>query len=229
MNPDERLQIAKCNLFRGIAVSEMEKILSILQPRVFSYRPRSLIRSRGEPCGKLLVLLAGKVSGEFQDCGGRVLRVETISAPETVASAFLFAPEPVFPVNIIALDEVRICSIDRNSLFSAAAISRRFTKALLEDVAARASFLAEKLRFTQFTTLRQKVAGYLLERLQGNATGRITLSFNQKVIAELFGVARPSLGRVLHDLEQSGLIAREHRTIIIRDRSALTELLTEIE
>ena len=189
----------------------------------------SLIRSRGEPCDKLLVLLAGKVSGEFQDYNGRVLRVETISAPETVASAFLFAPEPVFPVNIIAIDEVRICSIDRSALFAAAATSQALTKALLEDVAARAAFLAEKLRFTQFTTLRQKVAGYLLERLQDSATGRITFSINQKVIAELFGVARPSLGRVLHDLEQSGLIAREHRAIIIRDRSALTELLVETE
>jgi len=37
MNSDERLQIAKCNLFSDIGMEDLARILSILEPRSFTF------------------------------------------------------------------------------------------------------------------------------------------------------------------------------------------------
>lgn len=229
MTSEDFLHLSQCKLFRGLIDRQLHDALRQVKLSIESYSPGALIRSRGDCCDALLILLAGKVSGQFQEYDGRVLRVETIAAPEMIASAFLFAPEPRFPVNILAVDRVRMCLIPRESVITLAQSSRQIMSSLLEDMASRTAFLAEKLRLTEFATLRQKVAGYLLERSDNGARGVITLPMNQTTLAELFGVARPSLGRVLHELEQSGVIARERRSIRILDSGALTGLLLETE
>lgn len=229
MTPADSLLISRCRLFRGVADRQLRDALRQVNLGVESYSPGALIRSRGDSCDALLILLAGKVSGQFQEYDGRVLRVETIAAPEMIASAFLFAPEPRFPVNIVAVDHTRICLIPRESVITLAQSSRRIMTSLLEDMASRTAFLAEKLRLTEFATLRQKVAGYLLERSDNGARNVITLPMNQTTLAELFGVARPSLGRVLHELEQCGIIERERRSIRILESDALTDLLFKPE
>ncbi len=99
--------------------------------------------------------------------------------------------------------------------------------ALLSDVGGRVAFLAEKLRLTQFSTLRQKIAGYLVERASALKTDLVSLPTTQKSLAELFGVARPSLGRVIHELETDGIIARESRRIRIVDLERLRSLLAD--
>lgn len=225
MNAKDTLLLSRCRIFRTVARNGLSDLLGGADSRIEAYDSGALVRTRGEPCNALLVLLEGKVCGEFQAYDGRVLRIETIAAPETIASAFLFASDARFPVNIIALEPVRICLIERVSLLGLAQASREILNALLEDIAERTELLTEKLRLTQFATLKQKVAGYLLERSERGSRPTVTLPTSQATIAELFGVARPSLGRVLHELEASGLISRAHRSIRICDPAALVELL----
>jgi CRP-like cAMP-binding protein len=213
-------------LFKDVPRSELEHLISGTQYRIQSHERDALIKTRGDLCDELVILLNGQVAGEFQDYDGHVLRVETISAPETIASAFLFAPEPHYPVNIVAITDVRICSMSRTSVVALTRQSEAVMSSLLADIGARTAFLAEKLRLMQFATLRQKVAGYLLERSQRTGLDSIQLPATHKTIAELFGVARPSLGRVLHELEESGVIKRGRHSIRIRNRQALTELLS---
>ncbi|WP_455383274.1 Crp/Fnr family transcriptional regulator [Salinispira pacifica] len=227
MLAEDLAALARCPLFRAVPRDELAGRMRATEHHIHGYSVGALIRSRGDRCDELLVMLRGQAAGEFQDYEGHVLRVETIPAPETLASAFLFAPDPRFPVNIIALTQVRICSFPRASVIRLARESDHIMGALLADVGSRASFLAEKLRLTQFATLRQKVAGYLWERASALGKDSVPLSGTQASLAELFGVARPSLGRVLHELESVGVIEREGRRIRILDRKRLRNLLVD--
>ena len=93
MTSEDFLHLSQCKLFRGLIDRQLHDALRQVKLSIESYSPGALIRSRGDCCDALLILLAGKVSGQFQEYDGRVLRVETIAAPEMIASAFLFAPE----------------------------------------------------------------------------------------------------------------------------------------
>ena len=46
----------------------------------------------------------------------------------------------------------------------------------------------------------------------------------QNELAEFFGVARPSIGRALSELEESGLIEVNRKAITILDKDGLADL-----
>jgi CRP-like cAMP-binding protein len=75
-----------------------------------------------------------------------------------------------------------------------------------------------------FKTLKGKLAHYLmdLDRHQ-KQTGEILIPRTQEELAELFGVARPSLSRTLRELHHQGIIEANGRKVTIIDRNALLE------
>jgi DNA-binding GntR family transcriptional regulator len=52
-----------------------------------------------------------------------------------------------------------------------------------------------------------------------------TLPHSQSQLSELFGVARPSIGRAIGELNQDGIIGTEGKRVEILDRAALTSYL----
>jgi CRP-like cAMP-binding protein len=94
----------------------------------------------------------------------------------------------------------------------------------LRDSGNRIVTLAEKLRFSKFSTIRQKIAGYLLECADKQQGKVITLGHSKSSLAELFGVSRPSLSRGFSELHGSGLIRQEGRSITILSRAGLVDL-----
>ena len=57
---------------------------------------------------------------------GTILEVETLSAPTPLASAFLFAENNRFPVDVIALEECEIILIPKNAVMRLLATNEHF-------------------------------------------------------------------------------------------------------
>ena len=53
----------------------------------------------------------------------------------------------------------------------------------------------------------------------------IVLPHSQSQLSELFGVARPSIGRAIGEMNQEGLIRTEGRQVTLLDRARLSALL----
>ena len=73
----------------------------------------------------------------------------------------------------------------------------------LDMISNRSQFLSEKIKFLNFKTIKGKLAHYILQRA-GNERVTILLDKTQIDLADFFGVARPSVGRALGDLEDEG-------------------------
>ena len=83
----------------------------------------------------------------------------------------------------------------------------------LRIISDRSIFLSRKLNSFALRNLKGRLAAYLLER-EGQ--------HSQQEIADVLGVARPSLARVLAELIEEGGIKMDKRTIRIVDRELLT-------
>ena len=55
----------------------------------------------------------------------------------------------------------------------------------------------------------------------------VTLGMTQNDLADFFGVARPSVARALHDLEEKGFILAKSKNIKIIDKEGLADLTTD--
>jgi CRP-like cAMP-binding protein len=99
-----------------------------------------------------------------------------------------------------------------------------FLTNFMNDVSNRAQFISGKLKFLSFQSLKGKLAHYLLEQ-DYKGQGKIVLTKTQEQLADFFGVARPSLGRVIRDMHNDGVIFAAGKNIEIRDRATLQSYL----
>jgi CRP-like cAMP-binding protein len=210
-------------------VEELNANLARVPHSRVDYACGQTVRSQGEPYEELLVLLSGEVAADFRTPDGRLLRVETLEAPETVASAFLFSPEGRLPVELTAESTVRAFRIGRDGLLRVASACPSVFHALLEDISQRSEFLASKLRMVQFETLRERIAHYLLEQMGRQDTATVHLPVAKKKLAAIVGSARQSVFRCLGELEEEGVLQQEGRSIRVCRPDRLRALATKSE
>lgn len=174
---------------------------------------------QGDPYDALALLVAGRLTATIEDLSGRSLLIETLEAPEILAAPVLFAPTPRIPVTLVTPSTATVFAIKRTDLDRLAVRFPSIYRRLLADAGEKFVFISTKLRLVQFATLRRKIAGYLLSliREQHGSTAlrepdvarEVELPYTRERLAELFGVARPSLSRTLGELVREGAIRVE--------------------
>jgi len=230
MDDRDLARLASCPLFAGIDPRELAAALAKLPHRAADIAQGNVALLAGCAYEDLRILLSGELSAEMTTEEGRTVVVESFHAPEAVATAVLFAPGRALPVTVVARSACRLAIIPRETLLSLSARFPPLLEALLTDMGARLSSLAEKLRALQFATLRERLADWLLRRASlaapppSGGHRLVRLEASKERLATLFGVARPSLSRELGELERRGLVEVRGRTIAILDPAGLAKL-----
>jgi CRP-like cAMP-binding protein len=212
-------------LFRGLKSNETEEILSEVPFKLKKFNEGALISQSGEPVVSLVIVLKGVLKGEMVDYSGRVIKIEDIHAPGALAAAFIFGNSNRFPVNVIAVTDSELLLIEKEEFLKLLMRNGNILVNFLDIVSNRSQFLSEKIKFLSFKTIRGKLAHYLLQKSGENTS--FTLDMTQNELADYFGVARPSVGRVLGELEDDGYIEAKGKHILLIDREGLAELIAE--
>jgi len=211
-------------LFKGMNIEELGLLMQMVHYQVKQYPKGTMVVQGGDSCDVLYVVLEGSVRGEMSDAGGRVLKIEDIYAPMPLAVAFLFGSNNQFPVTITSNDATTLLALPRKSVIHLMQRNEVFLINFMNAVSNRAQFISDRLRFHSFQSLKGKIADYLLNLSTGNS-GIVFLDKTQEELAELFGVARPSLGRALKELRDQGLIKPEGKRVEIINREALRQCI----
>jgi len=225
--PMSLIALKKVDLFKAVPTRTLDAWLKGCSLLKREYRKGSFILLQGKEYNDLCCILSGEVSAEFQDFGGKVLKVETLKASEAIATAVLFSPDRLLPVTVVAQTDVTTLWVPRKEILRLCGMSSEFLETLLSDMGARLSFLAQKIRFLQFNTIRKKIAEYLLAQMQVQQTRSLTLPHSREMLAELFGVSRPSLSRVFSELYQQGVLKTEGKRCMVLEPARLRALAEE--
>jgi CRP-like cAMP-binding protein len=217
--------LQECTLFQGMSHEETGVALRGHMGRIKRYSAGTLIAQAGEEVEYLHILLQGSVKGEMVDYTGKVIKIEDIAPPRPLAPAFLFGNRNRFPVNISAGADVELLSIPRDRFLLMLQESEKVLVNFINIVSSRGQFLSSKIKFLSFTTIRGKFAQYLLDLSEQSASYEIVLPHSQSQLAELFGVARPSIGRAIGALNQDGIIRTRGKMVEILDHAGLASYL----
>jgi CRP/FNR family transcriptional regulator, dissimilatory nitrate respiration regulator len=216
--------LKRCYLFKGTTDAELEKFLNDNLYRIKSYEKEEYALYSNDTCNDLPLLITGTVRGEMSDLSGKMVKIEDITAPAVLASAFIFGPLNKYPVDVIANEPSKILFIPKDSLLKIFSTYPSILKNFLDDISNRAQFLTRKIRFLTFRTIREKLANYLLELSQRSNNEQFMLPMTQTKLADFFGVARPSLARTLSELVKEKIIEIERNTIKIIDKKKLMQI-----
>ena len=217
--------LSDCSLFKGMSAQEISAALSGSSGRIRTFPRDTLIAQAGEEVLHLQIVLEGSVKGEMIDYTGKVIKIEDIVPPRPLAPAFLFGSQNRYPVNITAAGDVKMLSIPREKFLELLQNSKSVLVNFVDIVSNRGQFLSSKIKFLSFTTIKGKLAQYLLDLSRKSGSLKFSLPSSQAQLSELFGVARPSIGRAVSELNHDGIIRTEGREVTILDHSKLSMLL----
>ncbi|MGH2808126.1 MAG: Crp/Fnr family transcriptional regulator [Actinomycetota bacterium] len=177
----------------------------------------SPIFRQGERSSGVWIVRSGMI--ELYAGTGRQKVVVQLLHPGSVDGDIQLILEMPVPYSARAAEPCRCLYLDRDAferlLRDHPAVSRRW----LSSVAARVSRGQERLLGILGKSLPQQIALLLLDEDSG---GRVPLP--QRTLASMLGVQRPSLNKVLKDLERRGLITLGYAEVGIRDRPGLEKV-----
>ena len=129
---------------------------------------------------------------------------------------------------IVALDPVEALSLRREAFEPLRVDHHGVDRLLVEALVTEVRRLSNQVRDADYLPVPDRVVRRLVELLAmydgpGDPTGpdRVTLPFTQEEIAQLVGTARPTANKVLHGLQDDGVLRIGRGRLTVTDPSEL--------
>ena len=219
--------LSLCPLFRKVPLDKLPALLNSVRAEVEEYPSGTMVRHQGNSYERLIIVAEGILETRIDDGSGRGMMVEYFRPVSMVASAVLVSSNPALPVSLIARKDVILICIKRDELFKLFSRETAVLKAYMEDAGDKVRFLTDKLRLLRFGTLRQRIADHLLSLALEQDTDYPRWRHGREQMADLMGVARPSLSRELSQMTQEGFINKINRSHVGLCVSRLETLVDE--
>jgi len=224
------MDFTRCPILGNLGNERVGKLLAGAKFSVETFEKGDMVAMQGSPCKHLYILLSGSVKTEMTAENGGLMTIENIPAVRPLASAFLFAEQNTFPVDVTALETCKILMIPRDEVIKMFQKDGLFLENYIKFNSNKAQFLSRRLQVLNIKTIKGKLAHYILESMDSVRTSdpkadSFTMDKNQTELAKFFGVTRPALARCLAELEDEGVIELERKVVIVKNLQALKNLM----
>jgi len=221
---------SKCPICSVIPLDKAGEFFKDIDLNITNYSKGDVVARQGDKCNHLYILLQGSVKGEMITESGGLLTVEVMLAPRPLASAFLFAENNTFPVDVTSLEDSRILKIRKDDVIELFRRDGKFMERYLKYNSNKAQFLSNKLQILTIKTIRGKLAHYLLEQLNlchsvNPSINTFIMDKNQTELSKYFGVSRPALARTFSELQQEKIISADRNRVTVIKIQALRNLI----
>ena len=197
-------EIYEMPLFRGGNKDTIERIMHDFPSRYVHYKKGDTIAMQGNACRSLYILCEGSVYAKMISEEGREFTLDTLSAPDVLASAFVFSSEGIFPVTILANSDCDLWIVSKESLLRIIESEPLVLRNYLTVISDHSMFLSKRLNEFALQTLSSRIMSYIEQN------GSI-----QNLQEAILGVARPSLSRAVLQLVGQGVLKKENRGYVL--------------
>jgi CRP-like cAMP-binding protein len=219
--------LATCPIFTNVPANEIKSRLSLVRHHFITLPKNKILALRGELYDELMILLKGSIKAEMMDSEGRTLEIEVITPPNPVAPAFILGKNNRTPVDLVSLTEINLLILPQKALLNLLHSDKTIMTNFLNILSNKAHFLSERLFIMSFKNIKQKFSFYLLELQKKSGSDTVKLSRSITDLSQYFGVSRPSLSRVIGDMEAKGIIRAHKKQITLLNTNLLKSLIEE--
>lgn len=218
----------RIHLFRDISREEIEKMFRCSKTVERTLEDGSYVFRQGETPKNLFLVLEGTVMISKDFASGKRDVLFMVGQGDVFGEMFLFADTKMYWYDAIAQGKVRLLEIPWEFFYcfcsNACEHHRMITRNMLEIQSEKNFTMTRKLHLLSGTTLRERIALWLIEQAVDSGSDTIKPGMNREELADYLGTTRPSLSRELMKMQQEQLIEADKNTIKILDRDALETL-----
>lgn len=220
------MQLQQLQIFHNLTEEELKKSLVCSQATVRKYKKNEYIFQQGDAPKKLYFVLEGEIELGSINLNGKVTRISRVTVGEEFGEVEMFLRQSAYPGYARAKKEVSVLEVsqsffggrcERNCVHHSKVVFN-----MLQLFAEKADKHNHQIEVLTSGNLRQRVAAYLLEN--SNPDYRVKLQMNREDLAAYLNTTRPSLSRMLLNLQEGGIIRIVNRKVIeILDYDRLQE------
>lgn len=193
-------------LFEGSDMNKVNRILDEFPGRSSEYRKGDIIAMQGYACKSIFMLCSGSAYAKMSSEEGKELTLDTLAAPEVLASPFIFSTEGIYPVTIIAASDCSIQIIGKECLLRLTDTDPAVRMNFMRVLSDHSMFLSRRLNEFALQTLSSRIISYIEHH---------GILDNLQETAFILGVARPSLSRAVSQLASQGILGKTDNGYIL--------------
>jgi len=202
-------------LFRGIENNKIVEFLNLNDCYIEKYKKGTLIAQEGEVCRGVGIVLSGSVSVQQINPKGDVLVFNTIKENDVFGIAPFQSENPIYPFSFFTTKPSEVAYIPFDQIDILFEKIPLFKENYIFLLSKRIFNFKNKLQMLQHKDVRSRIIIYLSDVLKKEKTKSFNLHHSKTDIADIIGVARPSLSRELKQMEEDGLIKISGKNITI--------------
>lgn len=223
MNEKEREILASCGLFTGISQPELERLLGCLGAEAAHYDKNAILYHAGQQVSACAVVLSGAVQAEAVNAAGQHTLMAWHGPGALVGDVLMSTPGGVSPVYVIAAEATTVVFLPFRQVMGGCGeccpAHSRLRENLIGQIAQKYWAQRRRLGYLSVSSLRGRIAMYLLDRAGDAAT--FSLGLSRENMADYLCVNRSALSRELGRMKQEGLLDYYRDTFRILNREAL--------
>ena len=228
---DHAQALAKVPIFAGLTGPEVAFLAQRASPRHFS--PGETVFTEGEPCAGLYVVESGHIRIFKSSASGRE-QVLSIDGPGSSVAELPVFDGGNYPASVSAVDDATLLFVSKQDFQALCMAHPQVALKVLRVVGARLRRLVGIIEELSFTTVRHRLASYLLRlaRAQGIRAVdgvEVTLPVSNQELASQIGTVRELVSRNLSRFQSEGLVKIDGRNLVIHDLKALEAELRSSE
>lgn len=216
-------KLIACPLFKGMSKEEHDAFLERNINEIVKFEKGETVVRQGDTIRALYLLVEGVVRTQMITREGNILEIDLLEAVMPLASAFIYASNHKFPVDVICMEHCTFLKISKSAWLEEMVHNEKLLMNFLTLNSNMTVFLSQKIQMLSLKSLRHKLSVFLLEKTTPEKNYFI-LKRSRTQLAEYFGVQRPSLARTIKELEDEKVITTSGRVVTILERNKLLRM-----
>ncbi len=211
--------LKKNRLFWNLSDQDIKNLLEPDACILGRYGKKTVIVHENEPCRSVGFILEGTLSFQQISVSGEMIKIHMFHPGDCFGLAIIFASQPLYPYTLITSSAAAILYIPIERIKALLNVSPVFCNNFSVHLSDRIRMLQAKVRILSQRDVRSRLILYLSGAASHTGAARFKLSSSKTEIADLIGVARPSVSRELRRMQEDGLIVLEGNWITIRHQN----------
>lgn len=171
------------------------------------YSKGALIVQEGEPCISVGFVVSGILANQQLTPSGEILTIRMFEQNDAFGPALYSLKDPKYPFTLTAEKATDVIYIPFEQIRNMIKVSNLFSENYILFLSTRILDFKNKLKLMQYKDVRSRLIHYLSNEYQLIGETTFELRHSKSAIANMIGVARPSVSRELKHMAEQQIIA----------------------
>jgi CRP-like cAMP-binding protein len=220
-----RAILRKSQLFDNLSDDNIDHLLTFIGTETKKYDKNETLFLEDDLCDCIGIVLKGTIELQTIFPSGKVITHLELSEAEVFGEGLIFSAKHSYPISINSKEDSEILFVNKDNLIHGLLHHPILLQNFLTLLSDKLFYMNNKVKILSLSTLRKKLAMFLLSQSKDRGSNMFEISLNRKRLSEHLAVERPSLSRELVRMKEDGLIDFEQASFKILNREALEDEL----